>query len=232
MCHDDVQILDGDLLVTHLTGTDLTLHDAGRIDNAHGTGMTMDRATAVGHGSTASAMALNDTLVTVTLADAGDVDELALGEDVGGQDIAHVVLRAILQSELLQDLLQLLNAGLLLMADLGLGQVLLLSVLETQLNGLIAILLGGLLLHDGAGTGLNQGDGHHTAGLIEDLGHADLLTDDRFLHFHFWIFLLKGYWLGELAHLPPIGLGHHLLLGQHDPSTSNNAVDCGTNEFG
>ena len=68
------------------------------------------------------------------------------------------------------------------MAQLRFGELALGNLLITQLNGLVAILLGGLLLHHGAGAGLDQGDGHHPAGFIEDLGHADLFADDRFLH--------------------------------------------------
>ena len=187
-----------------VTGTVAALKDVGGIDGAHGTGVTVNRTAAVGVALDSGAMTLNNALEAVALADAGDVNELTLSEDLGGQHVADLVLGAVLQSELLQNLLQLLDAGLLLMADLGLGHVLLFGVLKTQLNGIVAILLGGLLLHDGAGTGLNQGDGHHTASLIEDLGHADLFADDCFLHVR--ISSYKGYWLGELVSVP-IGLG-------------------------
>ena len=92
---------------------------------------------------------------------------------------------ALIVVGLLEDLLQLLQSGLLLVAQLGLGELALRNGLITQLNGLIAILLGGLLLHHSAGAGLDQGDGNHLASLIEDLGHADLFADDRFLHVGF-----------------------------------------------
>ena len=173
--------------------------------------MTVDRAAAVGHALDGGAVALNNALEAVALADAGDVHAVARGKDVGLQLVAHLVLGAVLQSELLQDLLELLDAGLLLVAQLGLGELALGDGLITQLNGLIAILLGGLLLHHSAGAGLDHGHGDHAASFIEDLGHADLFADDRFLHVGFSSY--KGYWSGEL----PIEL---VLLSRLDPSAS------------
>ena len=172
-------------------------------------------------------MALDDALVAVALADAGHVHKVAGGEHVSVQLVADLVLAAILQRELLQDLLELLDAGLLLMAQLGLGELALGDGLVTQLNGIVAILLGGLLLHHGAGAGLDQGDGHHAAGLIEDLGHADLFADDRFLHLDFLLDKVIGR--SSWSSLP-IGLG-----GSHcsDDLTrpSQNATGSGFNEF-
>ena len=43
-------------------------------------------------------------------------------------------------------------------------------------------LIGGLLLHDGAGAGLDDGNRDHIALFVKDLCHADFLTDDCFLH--------------------------------------------------
>ena len=176
-----------------------------------GAGVTMHRAGTVCLFQAGSTVALNNALVAVALADAGDVHAVARGEHVSLQLVADLVLGAVVQTELLQDLLELGHAGLLLMADLGLGELALSNRLITQLNGLIAILLGGLLLHHGAGAGLDHGHRDHVASFIEDLGHADLFADDRFLHVGFSSYI--GYWLGEL----PIGL---VLLGQLDPSAS------------
>ena len=144
--------------------------------------VAVDRAAAVGVALDGRAVALDNALEAVALAGAGHVHVVAGGEDVGGEHVAHLILGAVLQGELLQNLLVLGEAGLFLVADLGLGKLALRNLLKPQLNGLVAILLGGLLLHHGAGAGLDQGDGHHPAGFIEDLGHADLFADDRFLH--------------------------------------------------
>ena len=70
------------------------------------------------------------------------------------------------------------------MTKLSLGQVLLGGGLIAQLDGFIAVLFGGLLLNHGAGARFDHGDGNHLTGFIEDLGHADLFTDDC-LFFHF-----------------------------------------------
>ena len=128
------------------------------------------------------AVALDHALEAVALADAGDVDELAGGEHVGLHLRAHLILGAVLELELLQDFFQLGDAGLFLVAGLRLGELALRNSLVTQLNGLIAVLLSALLLHDGAGAGLDHRNGDHASGFIEDLGHADLFADDRFFH--------------------------------------------------
>ena len=69
------------------------------------------------------------------LADAGHVHTVAGGEHVSLQLVAHLVLGAILQAELLEDLLKLGDAGLLLVAGLRLGELALGNGLVTQLNG-------------------------------------------------------------------------------------------------
>ena len=83
---------------------------------------------------TVSAVTLDDALVAVALADAGHVHTVASGEHVSLQLVAHLVLGAILQAELLEDLLKLGDAGLLLMAGLRLGELALGNGLVTQLN--------------------------------------------------------------------------------------------------
>ena len=165
---------------------DGALDDLGHVaGGAQRADVAVHRAAAVGVALDSGAVALNNALVAVALADAGHVHTVAGGEDLGGELVAHLVLGAVVQTELLQNLLELGHAGLLLVADLGLGELALSNRLITQLNGLIAILLGGLLLHHGAGPGLDHGHRDHAASLIEDLGHADLFADDRFLHVGF-----------------------------------------------
>ena len=68
------------------------------------------------------------------------------------------------------------------MTQLRLGELALGHVLVAQLNGVVAVLLLGLLLHDGAGARLDDGDRDHVARFIEDLRHADLLADDGLFH--------------------------------------------------
>src|SRR5699024_1840000 len=93
---------------------------------------------------------------------------------------AHVELGGVIQLELLQDAQDL--AGLLAVAHLGLGQLALGNFLKSQLNGGVAVLFLGLLLHHGAGACLDDSDRDDLAGFIEDLGHAQLLADNGLLH--------------------------------------------------
>ena len=128
------------------------------------------------------AVALDDALVAVALAGAGDVHPVALGEHGAVDDIAHLHVSRLVQLELLEDLLQDPLAGLLQMAQFRLGELALGHVLEAQLNGVVAVLLHGLLLHHSAGARLNDGDRDDVARLVEDLRHADLLADDGLFH--------------------------------------------------
>ena len=127
-----------------------------------------------------SAPALDDALIAVTLADAGHVHAIAHGEHGGVDLVAHVELGGVIQLELLQDAQDL--AGLLAVAHLGLGQLALGNFLKSQLNGGVAVLFLGLLLHHGAGACLDDSDRDDLAGFIEDLGHAQLLADNGLFH--------------------------------------------------
>ena len=151
----------------------------------------MDRAAAVGHGGAASAVALHNALIAVALGNTGDIDHVASGEGVSLHNIAHVHVSGALQLELLQVLLS-LDAGLLQVASLRLGQLGLLDVFEAQLDGCVAVGLDGLLLSDGAGACFHDGNRDHLAALIEDLGHTHFFADDCFLHV--WYSFLIGYW--------------------------------------
>ena len=131
------------------------------------------------HGSALSAPALDDALVAVALAGAGHVHEVALFEGVSLDDVAHVQLGGVLKVKLAQVLLG-SNARLVQVAHLGLGQLTLGDILVAKLHSGVAFLFGCLLLHDDAGTRLDNGDGDHLAVLVEDLRHADFLADDRF----------------------------------------------------
>ena len=97
------------------------------------------------------------------------------------QDVADVKAGAVLEAELMQ-VLKVAHAGLGQMAALRLGELALGDLFEAELDGVVAFLVGRLLLDDDAGAGLDNGDRNDLAGLIEDLRHADLLADDGFLH--------------------------------------------------
>ena len=165
-----------------MAGADLALEDpAGIGARTHGTGVPVDGAGTVGLLQAAGAVALDDAGVAVALADAGDVHMVAHREGVGLDHVAHVHLSGLLQLELLQMLLG-GHAGLGQVALLRLGQLALGDVLKAQLHSLVTVLLGGLLLHHDTGAGLDHSDRDHLAVGVENLAHADFLTDDSFLH--------------------------------------------------
>ena len=64
----------------------------------------------------------------------------------------------------------------------GLVDLLLLDVAETELNSLVAVGLSGLHLANRVGLCLDNGDGDDLVVLVENLGHADLFTEDSVDH--------------------------------------------------
>ena len=93
------------------------------------------------------------------------------------------ILRALLGAEVLvAELDQVAHrrrAGLLQVALLGLGQLALLDLAEGELHGGVAVALGVADRGHLAGTGLDHGHRDDGAVLAEDLGHAELLAEDR-----------------------------------------------------
>ncbi len=177
---DDLKVLDGDGLAAHLARAAGALEDtAGISARAAGTDVTVDGAAAVGLALDGKAAALDDALVAVALAGAGHVNEIADLEHIGLDDGAELQLAAIVEVELAQVLLG-GNAGLVEMADFRLGQLLFSHVLKAQLNSLITILFGGLLLRNDTGARFDHGDRDHTAVFVEDLRHANFFADDCF----------------------------------------------------
>ena len=126
-------------------------------------------------------MTLDNALVAVALGNTGDIDHVSGGEGVSLHNVADVHASSAVQLEFLQVLLC-LDAGLLQVASLRLGQLGLLDVLKAKLDGSVAVGLDGLLLSDGAGACFHNGNRDHLAALIEDLGHTHFFADDCFLH--------------------------------------------------
>jgi len=157
--------------------------------------MTVDRAAAVAGGCALGVPALHNALISVALADAGNVDLIAGCKHIGLQHVANVQFVRVVKVKFLQVLYH-AHAGLFQVALLGLGQFLLGNFFEAELDGLVAFLFLGHLLHDHARAGLDDGDRDDLARLVEDLRHADLLADYGFLH----IFSSFGYWLPRIGH--------------------------------
>src|SRR4051794_3709364 len=174
---DDRQALVRDALVAHLAGAADALHHAG------GPGRRADRARradvvrAVRLGALAEVVALDRALEALALRGAGDLDLLADLERLDRDRLAHRQL-ARLVAELL-DVAVRAGVGLLEVAQLGLCEVLLLAGVERELDGLVAIALVRADAGNRTRTGLEHGDALDGAVLEEDLGHAELLGEDR-----------------------------------------------------
>ena len=194
------KVKDGNLLVTPLSSHLLVLEDSSRVDNTHGTGLTMYRAYAVCHSELVEIPSLDSAGVSVTLGNTCDIDLLALGEGIDGYYRANFKCGAIVKAEFLEMTLR-CNACLLKVTKLCLVRILL-YILVCELYSVVAVVLDGLLLCYHARTCFNQGYGYYVAFGIEDLGHTQLSADNAFFHV-----FLHSYWLTVL--ILPFGIRQH-----------------------
>jgi hypothetical protein len=121
-------------------------------------------------------VALDRALEALADPDSRDLDLVAGLEDLHGDRVAAIqIARA---AELDQVALAVLEPGLLEVAQLGLGELLVFAVFEGQLDRRVAVALGGAYLGDGTGPCFDDGHGDAVAVVVEELGHAELLADD------------------------------------------------------
>src|SRR4051794_35666431 len=164
---DDLEALLGDALVAHLAGAADALHHAG------GPGGGADRARgahvvrAVGLRTGREVVALDGALEALALGRAGDLDLLADLERLDGDGVADERLARVVAE--LDDVLHGRSAGLLQVAELRLGEVLLLGGAERELDGLVAVAVERADAGDRAGAGLEHGDALDLAVLEEQL---------------------------------------------------------------
>ena len=157
------------------------LEDAGRVDNAHRTGLTVDRADTVSLAEHVLIPSLDGTGVSVTLRNAGNVDLFACRKDVGGDGIAYFITGAIVKSEFLEVSLGRCADGLEV-SGLGLVKFGLGNVFVAELDCVVAVVIGGLDLRYCAGTCFNHSDRYEVSFFVENLSHTDLAADDSFFH--------------------------------------------------
>ena len=131
-------------------------------------------------------VARDDAGHAAALAGAGDVDQLALLEHVahadllpdlelGGDVLGHADLAEHAGG---------LRAGGLVLAALGALDQALGLLAERQAEGGVAVLGHGALADDGAGTGFDDGDLNGVPLLAEELGAADLASDEAQIAVH------------------------------------------------
>ena len=114
----------------------------------------------------------------MTLGDADDVDAIAGSEAVdryGLTDLCTVDVGAKLAHDAAR-----LDAVLLEVPFESARQRTLANIAEAERDGVIAVMLFGLALHDRARTGFNDGNADGTAVLGEDARHAYFSSDDVF----------------------------------------------------
>ena len=175
---DNGKVLHGNALVTHVTGHLDALEDARRVSAlTDGTRMTLEVGT-VRHRTAALTPALDATLETLTLGGTDDVDLLDIGEIGDGDDLADLVLLAVLDADLTKETNG-LDAGLGEVTSHGLVHVLGLDIAETDLDGVIAVGCLSFNLRDSAGASLDDRDGDDVVVLVPNLGHADLAAENH-----------------------------------------------------
>lgn len=165
---DNGKVLDGNALVTHVTGHLDALEDARRIGAlTDRTGVTLEVRT-MRHRTAALTPALDATLEALTLGGADDVDLLDISEISDGNDLADLVLLAVLDADLTKEADR-LDASLGEVTSHGLVHVLGLDVAETDLDGVIAVGCLSFNLRDSAGASLDDRDGNDVVVLVPNL---------------------------------------------------------------
>ena len=139
---------------------------------------------AVGRALTLEVVTSHGPGEALALAHRRHVDLLAGGEDAGVDLLTDRVRVRVVHPQLDQAAAG-LDARAGEMASLGLVEGLRPAQSVGDLDGRVAVTLGRLDLHDPHGGDLDQGHGNGAVALVPDLGHADLLADDR-LGCHLW----------------------------------------------
>ena len=134
-------------------------------------------------GTAVHAETLHHALEALAFRDADHVDDLAFLEDRIARDhVARLHVGGSLEAHFTEVGVR-LDAGLLEMAERGLRQALLLLFAEGELHRVVTVLVGGLHLHDRAGTRLDDGDGDKRVVAVINLGHAQLGSQKCVDHF-------------------------------------------------
>jgi hypothetical protein len=129
-------------------------------------------------GSPLETVALDDSGETFALRCAGDVDKVSGLEDINGIDGTHLIRLEVFRCHLeLPENLRRRHIGLLEMAGVGLVEALDLDhFVETDLDCVVAFLIGGFFLDHVARTGFYDRDGNDVPVFIKYLRHAELLA--------------------------------------------------------
>src|SRR5947209_10892656 len=174
----DAEILDRDLIAAHPAAHTHALHDARwERRGADRAGSAMEHR-AVGGAAAGEVVTLHDALEALALGLTDHVDRVARLEDVDLHFVANVRIAAVRH---FRERAERLEAGLLEVAALRAGDAAVRELFDqSDLHGIVAVLVGGLFLYHEARTGLNDGHRDERAVLGKYLGHSDLLANDSF----------------------------------------------------
>ena len=162
-----------------MTGHLLALPNAGGSSASTNTTGTTVHHGAVGHGRAGEVVTTHNALEALTLARADDVNPSAFLKEAatGVSGTFSGQLRGI-YAELLEELSG-SDAEFLEVTSNGLGETLLLLLVESNLDSVVTIALHGLNLAVSVAGDVNDSHGDHGAGLlIENAGHANFLTNE------------------------------------------------------
>ena len=130
----------------------------------------------VGVRLTVHVVALHDALEATALDGADDVDHLADGELLDGEDVADLDFRSGREADFLE-VADRRDAGLLEVAEFGAGETALLLFAEADLHGVVTVAEDGLDLRHGTRAGLDDRNRDEVVLPVVYLGHSDFLTE-------------------------------------------------------
>ena len=178
---DNLKILDGDSLGTHMSRHSLALLYAARSRSGAVRALMSVEFGTMRHRSSGLAETLDGALKAFALGDRGCVDLVAYREDISLDLILHLVVSGILKAELSYESL-VRNLCLVEVSLDRLGDVLLIHVSKTNLNRIVTVVCDCLYLCHNTGTSLKDSYRSQNAVLIEDLRHSDFRCQNSLFH--------------------------------------------------
>ncbi len=182
LCVDanDFQILNGYVFDAVLTCEVFVLEHAGRrAVRAHGTGLSVNGADAVGFFQTVLVPSLDDARVTVTFRNAACVYFIARCEDVRFHRVSDVVTFYAVDTDFFQNLAG-RNARFFELTEFGLVEVVFFFGQKPEFQRNVTVRFYRFDLHYGAGTCFHNRYRDHFPVFRKQLGHAHFAADDCF----------------------------------------------------
>jgi hypothetical protein len=154
---------------------------AGRRAGTDGTGGAVAVGLTVGLGTAGEVVALDAAGKAAPLRFGDDIDDVALLEDIGAQPLTDLVIVRVVDADLAQvtEVAQALEVSLHRLCHA-------LALAETELDGVVAVLLFRLDLDDDARASLDDRHATRLTAGRKDLRHAYLAAENCFCHSQFF----------------------------------------------